>query len=400
MRTNNIYLAIGFACCSLVLAHPQEDQPVTSFSIVPQSGLQSGATIQTTYQSIEGLTDNTVTTTVIDGTTTILPVWYCAPTATAAACQGCPQSENPDNEETSCDVGFNALVLLPLVAVPGVFLPPPEGLPTITIDNGEPREYTPPPTPEPEPETSITPTPTPTPTPSSSSMVDRTPEVDCVLATNKAKDYAQPTITTVELGGSYVPPPPESSPINPDDLPFLPLQLEGGGGNCDGSGRESRYFAMPFYQFGNTFTRGDAITAVREFCATHAKNKTLLGPTGKGINKDGTRYEAGHIFQGDYDTPESGKISVRAMFDVDNRLSPHFTPGEDCNNNGDTEGAVWMYTFSEISCTNYLAQTFEFCPKNTGGTYYYRCTIWETFKWNEVMIPLPENPEDQENTFQ
>jgi hypothetical protein len=296
-RTLKTYLFISLACCSLSIARPQ-NQPSDAITVAPQSGVQTGPPLQTTYQSISGLTDNSVTTTVIGGTTTgqcishwyqslliisVLPVWFCAASETAAACKSCPTATG----ETSCNGGFNALVLLPLVAAPGFFLPPPEGLPTLTIDNGEPRRYTPPPTPTPEPKTSTMSTPTPTPTPSLTS--EPPPELSCIAATNKVADNAHPSLTTESLGGTQTAVE-QPNPLVASAMPYLPLQLiqPGGMGICGGGGSNSRYFTSGFYQFGNTYTRDDALGAVTEFCATLSRNSSTLGPDGKqGVdNKD------------------------------------------------------------------------------------------------------------------
>jgi hypothetical protein len=51
---------------------------------------------------------------------------------------------------------------------------------------------------------------------------------------------------------------------------------------------------------------------------------------------------------------------VRAIYDVDNRLSVYHNE-KDCNNNGDHEGLAWVYLFDEVSCKNYLMQTVDFC---------------------------------------
>ena len=219
----------------------------------------------------------------------VLPVWYCAPSETAVACNGCPQSQTSDVSQGSCENGFNALVLLPLVAAPGLFLPPPEGLPTLTIDNGEPGRYTPQPKPTPTPEPkSSSPSSTPSPTPTEESA----PTVPCVKPTNKVADNARAEVTTKSLGGTATP---VSQPpaLVPSAMPFLPLQLDGGMGACGGGGTNGRYFNGGFYQFGNKFSHEDGLNALSQFCATHTKNGSMLGPDGtEAVDNKGVRHKA------------------------------------------------------------------------------------------------------------
>ncbi|CAO2653740.1 Nn.00g031510.m01.CDS01 [Neocucurbitaria sp. VM-36] len=376
-------LTLLVSSCALGAAQHQ-DQPPASITIPPQTILQTGPPIQTTYHSVSDLTANSVTTTVVGGVTTVLPVWYCAPGEMAAACKhNCPQTSTIVGNEASCEGDFNAIILLPLVAAPGVFLPPPEGLPTLTIDNGEPKTFSPKsdPTPEPKPQTSSTPVPISTPIP----FDDSPPEVSCVAPTNKVDGQARPAITTESLGGTATQAP-------------------------DG-GVEGRYFSGGFYQNGDTFARTDGISALNQFCVAHAKNGSVLGPDGAvGSGKPGwSKQKAQHIYQGDFNTKNSGKITVRAIYDIDNRISK-LNKEKDCNNNGDDKDKVWLIgLFQENACRNYLGQTIDFCDVNPedmgrsssddtawkrGGTYYHRCGIWELFKTPDSGSTRPLKPEE------
>jgi len=55
---------------SVAIAHPQNQLSPISVTIPPQTAIQSGSPLQTTYEMISGLTDNSVTTTVLAGSTT------------------------------------------------------------------------------------------------------------------------------------------------------------------------------------------------------------------------------------------------------------------------------------------------------------------------------------------
>ncbi|KAH7068316.1 hypothetical protein BKA63DRAFT_111970 [Paraphoma chrysanthemicola] len=388
---------------------PPNPSVASQITMAPQSGLQTGSPIQTAYSFINGLSANSVTTTVVGGTTTVLPIWYCAPRETAAACnKNCPEGPVIATSNPSCGGGFNAVVLLPLVAVPGFFLPPPEGLPTLTIGDGEARTFTPPNNPSPQTSSPVsTQTPTPTPTPQD----DSPPEISCLAPANKVADNAHPASSTKTLDGSATLIPEAPLDIEANPLPFLKLSEEGGLANCGGGGVEGRYFAGGFNQFGNTFSRNDGISALNQFCAAHSKNGSVLGPDGViGSDKPGwSKAKAQHIYQGDFNTKKSGKITVRAIFDIDNRISK-LNSEKDCNHNGDDEGKVWLIAlFQENLCRNYFGQSIDFCdegPDDTGrrsaedtkwkrgGTYYHRCGIYEIFKTPDSGYTRPLKPDE------
>ncbi|KAH9204341.1 hypothetical protein DL95DRAFT_496954 [Leptodontidium sp. 2 PMI_412] len=94
------------------------------------------------------LEGNSVVTQVIDGTSTVLPLWYCDPTLSAAACQGCPTTTIP--VDPPCPTDYNMVLVLPPVVLIGVYIPPPPGLPTLKIgsDGVATPEGTQPPSPD------------------------------------------------------------------------------------------------------------------------------------------------------------------------------------------------------------------------------------------------------------
>jgi hypothetical protein len=66
-----------------------------------------------------------------------------------------------------------------------------------------------------------------------------------------------------------------------------------------------------------------------------------------------------HILQGTYDFLNSGKITVRAIYDVDNRAS-HPLKEKDCNKNG-PDGGPSAWKLSEGVCITKAAQVVEWC---------------------------------------
>lgn len=83
-----------------------------TITLGPQTGVETGS-FATTTADIEGLTANSVTSTSADGHPTVLPIWYVGP-------------------------GVGIIVIPAAGVIPGGIVPPPPGLPTLTIDsNGD-----------------------------------------------------------------------------------------------------------------------------------------------------------------------------------------------------------------------------------------------------------------------
>lgn len=68
MSVSRIYLSLSLLFLHIV--HAQDNPPTPPVSIAPQTSLQTGSPLQTAYLSVNGLTANSVTTTVVSGTTT------------------------------------------------------------------------------------------------------------------------------------------------------------------------------------------------------------------------------------------------------------------------------------------------------------------------------------------
>jgi hypothetical protein len=83
-----------------------------TITLGPQTGVETG-TFATTTASIDGLTANSVTSTSADGHPTVLPIWFVGP-------------------------GVGLLAIPAAGVIPGGIVPPPLGLPALTIDsNGD-----------------------------------------------------------------------------------------------------------------------------------------------------------------------------------------------------------------------------------------------------------------------
>ncbi|KAK8001200.1 hypothetical protein PG991_013422 [Apiospora marii] len=111
-------LGAGYAMKSVSAQNP----PAATITQAPETAPLTGD-LATQYKTLSGITENTLTTTVINGTSTILPIWYCAPTESAEACKNCPT--HTASATASCSEGFNALLLLPPLALAGLWIPPP-----------------------------------------------------------------------------------------------------------------------------------------------------------------------------------------------------------------------------------------------------------------------------------
>lgn len=274
---------LGLIFLQLQAVYAQQQPPPPPVTIAPQTAVQTGA-MQTAYPTISGITANSQTTTVVAGQTTgqissprvsfianlrtVLPIWYCGPKETAAVCKDCP-AQVPD-QPPSCQKGFNALVLLPLIAIPGLYVPPPAGLPTLTI--GDKGVETLKPTPTKEPEEKPTPT---------DDEPESDPTVPCKSPRHKAADKAQAPIQDKAPDDKPTKPEPVDPPA-PFDLPILPLSNaeDGAVGACGGGGSKAGYFNSGFYQFGDSFSRTDGLSAVAQFCDQLSKNGSVLGPDG------------------------------------------------------------------------------------------------------------------------
>lgn len=123
----------------LNLPHPKEAPSDAPIVTPPPQFITESASLETFYSSFSGLTANTVVTQTIKGTPTTVPVWFCGPSETAAACKSCPSTTatlptSLVSGPLACTSGFNGLFLVPIIPIPFPGgLPPPEGLLTLTI---------------------------------------------------------------------------------------------------------------------------------------------------------------------------------------------------------------------------------------------------------------------------
>ncbi|KAK0128296.1 hypothetical protein ONS95_000271 [Cadophora gregata] len=333
--------------------------PISSVVVATQTAVATGD-FSTWYLSYPELTANSVTTQVIGGTSTVLPLWYCDPSLSAAACQGCPTTTV--SIDPPCPTNYNMLLIVPPVVLVGVYIPPPPGLPTLKI--GSDGVATPEPTQPPE----LTNTPS---EPSSTSEEPITVDVPCTIPSIKAAERAVSIDPTppewIPPAGSPAPAPSEVLPvlpigIDPDDPKFLKAwDYCGPGGNP--------YLPGGFYQFGSSFSRDDGLWAIDQFCGEARDKSIQVGEKTTDIP------DAIEFFQKTYDTPgKSGKIIVTSNNDKDQKNPV----GVECP-------AKHVYNFSRsfVRCKQLLGQTIDYCgesPKassdiegKNGGSLFANC---------------------------
>ncbi|KAK7911604.1 hypothetical protein PG985_014085 [Apiospora marii] len=371
-----------------------QNPPAATITQAPETAPLTGD-LATQYKTLSGITENTLTTTVVNGTSTILPIWYCAPTESAEACKNCPT--HTASPTASCSKGFNALLLLPPLALAGLWIPPPSGLPTLTIEEGKvstrKRTRT--------TERKSTRTRTTT-----TEDEDYTLPVSCLLPSLKIADHASqlpattyfkdiPPTTTIDF------PAPIDRTKNPMPVlketadatmdPTVPTKLAASPYatarlSCGGPG--DPYFSdRNFYQYGNMFSRTEGLNTVSKFCKDLANENAALGPE-EGVTLsmlDGAvvKHEAIKVYK--LDKGESGEercLAVRAFFDFESRMQtcvgkkkplfPFNTPEQ------------------QTECYNHLGQTIDYCNTEQkkpstdkswkmGGTFYKGCVFWDTW---------------------
>ncbi|KAG4415605.1 hypothetical protein IFR04_011274 [Cadophora malorum] len=334
--------------------------PVTSVVVATQTAAATGA-FSTWYLSYPELTasipslkslqhydqannfdfqGNSVITQVIDGTSTVLPLWYCDPTLSAAACQGCPTTTV--SVDPPCPTDYNMLLVIPPVVLVGIYIPPPPGLPTLKI--GSDGVATPEATSPLEPDLTNTPS-----EPSSTSEESITVDVPCTIPSIKGAERA---VSINPTPPAWVPPAGSPAPAPSEVLPVLPVRVDpddpkslkawdqcGPGGNP--------YLPGGFYQFGSSFSRNDGLWAIDKFC-TEARDMSLI--VGQKTEEFPNAVE---FFQKTYDTPGgSGKIIITS----NNDKSSKNPVGLECP-------ARWNYQFSKsyVDCKQYYGQTIDYC---------------------------------------
>ncbi|KIN00029.1 hypothetical protein OIDMADRAFT_30392 [Oidiodendron maius Zn] len=280
---------------------------ITPVTVAPQTALIKGSA-QTTYLVYSGQTGNSKITETIQGTPTILPLWTCDPTLSASACKSCPTSSASGQQP--CPTNFNYILVIPALAVVGGIVPPPEGLPTLSIGwDGNPT-----------PDSSVLPTVSETSTTSStSSSTTISISVPCTKASITGSSWA----TEVPTTSSWIPPTGTPGPSITAPLPVLPLTDSDPAhptiyGYCGGSGGDPYY--SPFYQFGNSFSRNAGLNAVAKFCSDMIAASAVAGPSGVTgtVSGSSTKTAIPQLIRS-YDNGDgSGKVMVRIDSDVTN----------------------------------------------------------------------------------
>ena len=259
---------------------------------------------------------NSVVTQTLSGTPTVLPLWYCGPSETAAACKGCPSATTTGLP--ACTSGFQGLYLVPIgLPIVGGIIPPPAGLPTLTIGpDGNPTAKT----------TDQPPTEVPTTVLTTTTTTTEPWSVDaaCKSPVLKAADHALDPLPQITSPPSPPPPnPAKSDSPTPSDLPVPMLPVEDPKNpqwwlGC-GPFAVDPYFKNTFYQFGASFSKADAYNVIDQFCKENVERKRVIGKAGN-HPVDKPDLKALPYVEKSYDTPGgSGKLQVRIQVDTDNK---------------------------------------------------------------------------------
>ncbi|KAH8810890.1 hypothetical protein F5884DRAFT_780707 [Xylogone sp. PMI_703] len=266
---------------------------------------------------------------------------YCDPSLSASVCSGCPSTTT--SGDPSCQTGFNMILLLPPAAIAGVFIPPPPGLPTLTIGtDGAPTPTTAKPTTPPSPSTSTT-----------SSQSSESIVAACTIPPNKAADLA----ASVEPSPTWIPPVGTPAPsVPPDALPILPITVNPAQPTAwigCGSGTGNPYFPEGFYQYSDTFSRNDGLNVIDRFCEEKIASKELIGPPGETISSSPKKAIPTDVKT--YTTPGgSGKLTIMINTDVDNKSG---ISGLNCPDR-------WAYDFAGggyVKCRQLFGQVSSLC---------------------------------------
>ncbi|KUJ11487.1 uncharacterized protein LY89DRAFT_674072 [Mollisia scopiformis] len=293
-------------------------------------------------------------TETIDGTATVLPLWYCDPSLSAPVCQGCPTSTTSGQEP--CPTNFNFILLMPPLAIIGGLIPPPEGLPTLSIG----------PDGNPTPESTLLPTYTSVPPPtisdsdSSSTSSDNSISVSvpCTIAPITASSFAfSPVPSPV-----WTAPTGSAAPSLTEALPVLSLT------NADPAhpsiwqacrpGNGDPYYNGGFIQFGESFSRNAGLDAVGKFCNDMVSSSIVVGPPGVTATTSGaSKRTAVPEMVRSYNEPDgSGKIMLMVQSDVNN-----------INGNGPTCPDNWIYDIASggyAKCRQLFGQSIDYCVVN------------------------------------
>lgn len=317
----------------------------TSIAVVAQTSLITDA-VQTTYLAYSQ-TGNSQVLETIQGTPTILPLWYCDPTLSASVCSSCPTSTTSGQEP--CPTNFNYILIMPLVAVVGGIVPPPPDLPTLSIGSDGIQ----------------TPEPTPTPTQITTAPPGETTEMSSDTSISVSAPCTVPSI----LGASFAtampatPPawiPPKGSPAPVPTANQLPvLQLV----NADpahptiwsacGPYSNDAYYSGGFFQDGSSFSRDEGLDAVGKFCNDMIAASVVVGPPSVTATAPGLSTKSPlPLVVRTYDKDSDGKngVMLRIQTDVDNKSEQQ--TGLACPQN-------WMYDVRNggfAKCRQYFGQ--------------------------------------------
>ncbi|MCJ1476434.1 hypothetical protein MMC13_005100 [Lambiella insularis] len=222
--------------------------------------------------------------------------------ATAAACTSCPSSTTtPKGAYTigACTTGkFNALVVLPVAAIlVGGIIPPPPGLPTLTIGPDNVASDT-------DPQATTAPNSQSSPT----SII-----ASCIKPSIDAKGLAA-VVQAIPSSTTRPPPPAITYPApGSSGAPILPLLPDTNGHLTCGTVSDPYGNNGYFYQNGNTFSLNQAFAAIDQFCNAQIRAKRAVGIAGQHPSENSNIAAEPIVIDSD------GGLLFRMVYDVNNK---------------------------------------------------------------------------------
>ncbi|KAF8859320.1 hypothetical protein BDZ45DRAFT_742563 [Acephala macrosclerotiorum] len=250
---------------------------------------------------------------------------------------------------------------MPPLAIISGLIPPPEGLPTLSI--GPDGDPTPPSSPLPI-YTSALP-------PLTTSGIDSSTSSDNSISVSTAPISSAAANLTKTL--------PVLSLINTD--PAHPTIW-----SACGPGNGDPYYNGGFFQFGESFSRNAGLDVIGKFCNDMISSSVVVGPPGlTGTVSGASKRTAVPEMVRSYDEPDgSGKVMMMIQSDVNNT-----------NGNRPTCPDNWIYDIANsryAKCKQLFGQSIDFCDVNAtrvssditwknGGTVFTNCMYFSVQKW-------------------
>ena len=197
----------------------------------------------------------------------------------------------------------------------GGIVPPPEGLPTLTIsEDGMPATMTE----DAQPTTEAA--------PATTTTSEWSVGAACKSPSLKAADYASEPLPDLPMPSPRPPQPPIWDAPTAPGLPVLGLPVgdpknPDWGRQCGPSSIWWDPYATPrvMFDYPTSFSYRDGYNAIEQFCNENIGRKRVIGMDGTHPRDDNKDLSAVSFVQKSYDTPTSGKLQIRVQFDKDSK---------------------------------------------------------------------------------